>query len=652
MNNTPLISHEIPKALFSQHHLISDYPYALCHLLHFGGEHFDFTYASFYKEIIKEYDYSILDNSCLDYYTKVRLSNGKVKLLGEIVKQKLEVEVLSYNKITNKIEPKKVTNWFNNGVEKTDWYKIVYKGSKTNKKKGRTGVRCTGDHKIWTKDRGYVLARELKVGDFVCTGETLLSKYQKQLLLGTLIGDGSIWKTSDTSRPTIRISHSDKQLGYLEFKKSILNKICKEIRVQKNNERGFNKREGALLYSIETQRKMQFEEFYQKLYSKHSEIKSYVPILEELDWFGLCVWYLDDGSTNKGNKSSTISIALSNLLEEDEVEIPLVLKRKFNLDCVVKTYNSYKVLEFNVESTKHIFANICKYVPENMKYKVHPNFIDLYEKEKVSEDYYTQFETDDVWETEIEMIIQKGVIRKTKYDITVEGNHNYFADGILVSNCFELGDSYNPEILYQIGEEYKPSHLILPDALHNKELTKTRALSYLSKYENKSTPKFIGVLQGKSIEEFVELYNFYCTIDSIEVIAVPFDLFTEEEYNITKYKIYDNIDYKVHRRAVVDDLISKVKEMKKPLHLLGCATPNEFTLYSERLRKYIKSVDTSAPIIYGWNNVKFEDNINLPLTVSKPKEKLAENLDILLNKEQLNTIAHNVRQFRTNLFNK
>lgn len=222
---------------------------------------------------------------------------------------------------------------------------------------------------------------------------------------------------------------------------------------------------------------------------------------------------------------------------------------------------------------------------------------------------------------------------------------------ILDNSAFELGDSYDPNILFEIGEQYKPSHLILPDALHNKALTQARALAYIAKFGGKSTPKFIGVLQGKSIEEFVELYNFYCTVDEIEVIAVPFDLFTKEEYDYTTYKIYDNIDYKLHRVAVISDLISKV-EMKKPLHLLGCATPKEFTLYPQRLREYIKSVDTSAPIVYGWNGIKFETNINLDLTVDKPKEKLAENLDIVLQHSQVSTIAYNVRQFRTNLFNK
>jgi len=65
-NNTPLISHEIPKALFPQHHFVNDYPYLLCHLLHFGGPHFDPAYATFYKEIVKEYEYSILDNSAFE----------------------------------------------------------------------------------------------------------------------------------------------------------------------------------------------------------------------------------------------------------------------------------------------------------------------------------------------------------------------------------------------------------------------------------------------------------------------------------------------------------------------------------------------------------------------------------------------------------
>ena len=42
----PLISHEIPKALFDRHDEVSDYPYVLGHLLSLDTE-----YADFYKAL-------------------------------------------------------------------------------------------------------------------------------------------------------------------------------------------------------------------------------------------------------------------------------------------------------------------------------------------------------------------------------------------------------------------------------------------------------------------------------------------------------------------------------------------------------------------------------------------------------------------------
>lgn len=230
----------------------------------------------------------------------------------------------------------------------------------------------------------------------------------------------------------------------------------------------------------------------------------------------------------------------------------------------------------------------------------------------------------------------------------VVGEYSY---SILDNSAFELGDSYDTEKLFEIGEEYKPTHLILPDALHNKELTKNRAIEYIKKYGEKSTPKFIGVVQGDSIEEFVDLYNFYLSIPQVDVIALPFDLYKEEEY--LKNSTGKSVDYKLHRVAALRRLIFEIgiNNIKKPFHLLGCATPNEFTMYPHNFREVIKSVDTSAPIIYGWNKISFDEN-GVITGFSKPKDKLAENLDIILSDEQIKVIGHNVRQFRTNLFNK
>lgn len=240
---------------------------------------------------------------------------------------------------------------------------------------------------------------------------------------------------------------------------------------------------------------------------------------------------------------------------------------------------------------------------------------------------------------------------------------NRYSYSILDNSAFELGDAINADILYEIGEEFKPSHIIIPDALHNRKLTQKRAMEYIVKYGDKSTPKLIGVLQGETKEELIELYQFYCSIPQIDIIAVPFDLYTPENwwetvqndmYDIEdideNIQIKDLHEYKIHRVSFVTQLVGNYYgKLPKKLHLLGCATPNEFIEYEPYELNNIHSIDTSAPIIYGWNNIKFDDK-GVDLNVQKPKEKLADNLDIKLNSKQLDTITHNIRQFKHNLY--
>jgi len=82
-------------------------------------------------------------------------------------------------------------------------------------------------------------------------------------------------------------------------------------------------------------------------------------------------------------------------------------------------------------------------------------------------------------------------------------------------------------------------------------------------------------------------------------------------------------------------------------HLLGCQNPVEFLLYKynqTHLHRYLYSLDTSSPIVNGWTGNKLGPN---GLTSLKPKDKLADNLDIKLTKEQIDLIFENVKTFRT-----
>lgn len=212
---------------------------------------------------------------------------------------------------------------------------------------------------------------------------------------------------------------------------------------------------------------------------------------------------------------------------------------------------------------------------------------------------------------------------------------------ILDNSLYELGDSIDYKRLYELGEEYKPSHIILPDCLNDVVETKKRAQNYIKEFGDKSTPKFMGVIHGKSYDELRDILYYMITNPAIDIIAVPF--------SIMEKTIPPSANQKLWRVNVIRELIYPIlKGLKsqKKLHLLGCHTPLEFSCYLPLEKEYIYSVDTSAPIVYGWSGIDFT---NLSFDANKPKDKLAENLDIELTQDNLDLIAKNVNYFRTQL---
>src|SRR5487761_1575276 len=52
---------------------------------------------------------------CMNYSTRVTLADGTQEKIGKIVNQRMDVEVLSYDAETDRVIPRKIVNWFNNG---------------------------------------------------------------------------------------------------------------------------------------------------------------------------------------------------------------------------------------------------------------------------------------------------------------------------------------------------------------------------------------------------------------------------------------------------------------------------------------------------------------------------------------------------------
>src|SRR6266480_4461430 len=94
---------------------------------------------------------------CFEYHTRVVLSDGTRMPIGKIVEQRLPVDVLSYDPLTRRIEPRRVVNWFDNG--ETDSF-IHFEVA------GGHHFAATENHLIFTPG-GEVKAGDLQVGDDV-----------------------------------------------------------------------------------------------------------------------------------------------------------------------------------------------------------------------------------------------------------------------------------------------------------------------------------------------------------------------------------------------------------------------------------------------------------------------------------------------------
>lgn len=629
-----LIAHEAPLSIMQSVRNATDYDYALVHLCEKYPQ-----YLEFFQESLAMGRQVILDN-CVNYYTNVRLANGSTEKMGKIVKNKLPLDILTINLETGKYESKRIEGWVEDADRKIEWYKVIVSGAKHNRG-GIVGTRCTEDHKFWVVGQGWIPCKNLKCGDKVFFNEMQLNEVQQQLILGSFLGDGSC-AVNNCSRGIFRCAHSDIQSSYITLKRKILEPYCiKHYEHSNNTKGGFNKRENAQLKYLTTKHLLQvpllFKEietlpfksgwfFYKKQYSK---------VIPHLSFLGLAFWYMDDGSFS--SKKNTSCIHLSKEALEEKEQIIVACKKYFDLDTTIGSYrNNVDVrLFFNVENTKKLHSLIAQFIPIDMQYKMHSNFRNF----NTFWEHYSYESCNKPIEVNVDSIEKLGKKIK-KYNIQVQDNHNYFADDILVSNSlFELGESFSADKFAYWVKQLKPTYYIIPDSWENTEQTIENCKNWMTNYSNLSGKK-IGVLQGKTYKDLVKCYQYYLDIN-IDMIAISFG-----------YTYYQELT--PHRNKCISGMLGRILFLNKMLkeniidiskehHLLGTWCPREFSFYKGNSYKWIKSLDTSSPIVHGLLHQKYDNNFGIP---EKANLKLVELIDRAVDRETLACILYNVKKFK------
>jgi superfamily I DNA/RNA helicase/DNA polymerase III epsilon subunit-like protein len=109
----------------------------------------------------------VLTDECLPYLTPIQLADGTSMTIGDIVEQKLPVEVLAYDTVAGQQKTCRVTGW-SKTLNQKPLVKIKVKWTQGKPYKGGMNkptnfVVCTTDHKVWANGQ-WLYAGDVQVG--------------------------------------------------------------------------------------------------------------------------------------------------------------------------------------------------------------------------------------------------------------------------------------------------------------------------------------------------------------------------------------------------------------------------------------------------------------------------------------------------------
>jgi len=367
---------------------------------------------------------------CLSYGTRVVLADGSTEKIGKIVNQKMDVEVLSYDPEADAIVPRRVVNWFDNGVT-DEFLQFTVEKSSGN---GRAQFAATENHLIRTPG-GWVPAGELLPGDRVMATQThRLSDMQWQVVLGSLLGDGDLSPNlRDRNGVRFRLGHGVKQRDYLEWKVAMLGNISCSRRM---NDKGAVFADFTPLPELgELQRTVYLGD------GKRTITEEYLKALTPL---ALAIWFMDDGCFTLRSRglqrrtaggSGRVQFCVEALSVGSRDRLVTYLRDTHGLDVAWRETGATRkaILTFRTQASRKFLTMIAPYVHPSMDYKL---LADLRGQFNV-EPAFVEPQVRPVPSRILDVHVKPPVRSMHRFDIEVEGSHNYFADGVMVHNSPE-----------------------------------------------------------------------------------------------------------------------------------------------------------------------------------------------------------------------
>ena len=342
---------------------------------------------------------------CLKGSTRVVLPSGSTDYISHLYATKYRGLVPSYNELTGEMELVKVQTIHKNPRYGRPLLRIRPHTYRHRGGRGEGGSVVTSDHLILTQ-RGWIEAAKLSSSDYICTGAPGLSLRQWEFLVGTLLGDSQI------ARSSLMFGHGIKQIEWLECKI----KLFSNLRMTKPKLRGDGKAYTA--------------------FSKNQPVlrgisrKSLLSLGRGLSfsYISFAALYMDDGyaHTYNNGKLKQMEVCCTGLSDSQRANLTYLISEALSLDA----YNRHGRIFLRAEDSRLVASLIAPYVPPTMRYK-----LGGYDCPEFDPALYTA-DNEVFWDR---VVIDKVSARNLSvYCIEVERNDNFLTIGGVVHNCLPV----------------------------------------------------------------------------------------------------------------------------------------------------------------------------------------------------------------------
>ena len=213
---------------------------------------------------------------------------------------------------------------------------------------------------------------------------------------------------------------------------------------------------------------------------------------------------------------------------------------------------------------------------------------------------------------------------------------------IIMDNGLFEGVTHTTKDLIEKINLFLPDIFIVPDEWNDSTATLRNAKEWINEYKQliPEGVELMAVCQGEDIGELITTYQ---TLVDLGYTHIAFN-----HSSIAYQHYYLNISEKNPLRAAMYGRMEFIRQLVQTEtirknyyhHLLGCSLPQEFMCYKDW--DFIRSCDTSNPILVGAEGVRYEDGgIDW-----KPKEKLEFYLEKNLE-DKIEDIKFNVQKFKS-----